>query len=159
MARKANIQDLILIPVILLVLALVLFPLLKVVKVFQADDNLGDNGKQVLANQQYALRGFDSMIVFSFVILLLVVGGMAWMTRSNPLGMAIIIFMGLAILVLSGMLSNLFQTVGGDPVFSESANEFTLTSAMFNKLPLFSSIGIFVRIVLLLGKPQAFGGA
>jgi hypothetical protein len=153
---RGQLQDLILIPVILLVFMFVLFPLLNVVNTFRADATLSTEQKQILDYQTYAIRGFDSMTVFIFVCMILLIGGLAYLVRSSPIGIAIVLFLGLAVLLLGAMFSNIFHSVATDTNFVASAEQFPLAINLFDKMPIFVAIGIFVVALFLFGKP--FGG-
>lgn len=158
MRRKGQLQDLILVPVILLVVAIILLPLLNIITALRADKTMSSEQKVILDYQTYSIKGFDSMNVFIFVMLLLLVGGLAYLVRSSPVGIAIVLFIGLVILLLSAMFSNIYRSVATDTSLVTSANQFPLTIGLFDKLPTLIMIGIFIIAIFLFGKPQLFGG-
>lgn len=157
--RKGQIQDLVLIPVIIFVLAIVLFFALKVVKNVGATDAIESSATAsgILSNQEHMLKGYDSMNVFFVVVLFLIMAGLAYFVRSSPIGIAILIFLGLSILVVSAILSNSYNTIATSDAIIEEANEFGKTNSIFENLPIILTVGFFVLLIFLFGKPQFNG--
>ena len=157
MRRKSQLQDLIFVPVILLAFAIVVFFLLNIVTSLRGSSSNTANQNVVLDYQGYTLKGFDSMNVFIFVVILLLIGGIAYAVRSSPIGMAIVIFIGLAIVMLGAMFSNIYTSIASDAGLVQSANQFPLTFNLFDKLPIFVGVGVLIILVFLFGKPQIGG--
>jgi hypothetical protein len=155
MKRKGQIQDLILLPVILFVLLITVVFLLFVVNSIRGAPTTTNTQQQgVLDSSIYAIKGMDSMNVFIFIVLLLMIGGLAYAVRSSPIGIIIVLFIGMAVVLLSGMFTTMFNTVASDSTIVQSANSFPLSIGVFGKMGIFVAVGVMVILVLLFGKPQ-----
>lgn len=157
MKHKGQLQDVIVIPVILLLLLLTVIPLLTFLNNLRATGSWSTEQTQILSSSKFMLLSFDSMTVFIFVILILLIGGVAFLVRSSPIGIPIVLFLGLAVILVGAILSNLFQNVASNSNLVAAANELPQSVGLFNKLPLFLGVGILIVLVLLFGKPQLGG--
>lgn len=162
--KKANLQDLILIVVLITFFAMVVLISFKVGSEFDDRVQMGSIGGVTMPDE--AMSASSALVSFypgtiDNVFLFLVVGlcisaiVLAAMVRVHPIFIPLFIIAWILVVFLSGILSNIYQTMAADTNLLAQANQLTFIGTIINFLPIFIGVfGIIIMVVLYkLGNP------
>jgi hypothetical protein len=100
----------------------------------------------------------DYVIFGLFIGLVLALLITAWFIGGNPVFMFLyFIFVVLAV-VMSAILSNVWESYSGNSVFGLTIASFPITNNLLSYLPLYIGIVGFIGVVAMFAKPYLGGG-
>jgi len=157
--QKGSILDIFFISIVIFIFAIVVIVGHVVLTEFKAAVpettafNLTDGGnistKGVLESGQGALLAADAVMPFIIVALVILAIIFAFLIPSHPIFAVITIFTLVIIIVIVPQISNMFNKIATSERIVASADQFTITVAVFNNLPLIITLIGAVLIIAM----------
>jgi hypothetical protein len=159
--KKGSIQDVLLIMVVLLVFSMMLLFGFKITNAvntqIQASTMFEANGKAAANTLTSYYPGvLDKSFLFLCIGLSIVVLILASMVRVHPIFIPIFLIGLIFLTFLSGVFSNIYQTMAADPSFATEAAQLVMINKVMTMLPWFVAIiGVLLCIVMYRGYSEA----
>lgn len=119
--------------------------------------NESESAVSVFEGTQKMTERYDYLILSIFIgfILGLIITG--WFIGGHPLFMFIYFIFIVISVLLSTILSNVWETVSTTPVFGTTVASFIITNNIMGNLPIYMSIIGFVGMIVMFAKPYVMG--
>jgi len=157
------VRDVILVSVITLALAMVLFASFFISR--SAIDTMvsiptiaADNATvQVLQDTKDLTLRFDSVVFGVFIGLVLAILITSWFVPSNPIFAAIYFIVIVIGVVLSTIMSNVWEQMTTSAIFGTTIQSFPIANNLLSNMPVYLAVVGFLGIVIMFAKPAVFG--
>jgi len=158
--KKGSIQDIMLTIVVVLVMSILLIIGFKITAElnarFQESDLIDVQGKTAF---QQITNTFPGVLDNSFLFIMFGLTVLAFilvaLIRVHPIFLVPFIFVWMIVLLLSGVFSNVYQNIAGDPNFAAQADQLVFTSIIMQTLPMIIAIIGGVMAILMYKNWQA----
>jgi hypothetical protein len=152
-SKKATIDDLVYIMVVVATLSIFILISYKVVHTLNANTDLQDKmdsyGKNALSSIDNTYpTALDSSYLLLLVGLCIITLFLAGMVAVHPIFFIFYLVMLVIIVIIGGALSNVYQTFAEDPAFADLASNMTYMSHVMQYLPFI--IGVFGFILAII---------
>lgn len=108
-----------------------------------------------------ALRGIDDVLArYDYVVFGLFIGLVmgiiitGWFVAGNPIFMFIYFIVIVIGIILSTVLSNVWETTTGLAVFGATLTAFPIANNLITKMPIYLAVIGFIGIIVMFAKPQ-----
>lgn len=152
--KRASIQDFLFVAVAVCAFAVVTLLVFRINSEinsqFQASDDITSKGKQAMDNINDMYPGIiDNMFLILVIGLSIGALALASLVRIHPVFIALFLFILFIIIILAGVLSNIYQGIAENPSFTAQADQLIFMSHVMNFLPFIVGIlGGILAIVM-----------
>ena len=120
--------------------------------------NESDTAVEVLEGTRTMLGKLDYLVMGVFIALILSLIITSWFIGGNPLFMFIYFIVIVLAVIVSAILSNVWETVSGASVFGTTLGSFPLSNHLMLLLPYYIGVIGFIGIVVMFAKPYLSEG-
>lgn len=157
-------RDIVLIGVLLFVFAIGFFVLHFVTSTMTSSlidvpiINESANTVGVFEGTQQMTENFDYLILSIFIAFILGLIITGWFIGGHPLFMFIYFIFIVISVIISTVLSNVWETITAEAAFGTTIASFTVTNNIMSSLPIYMSIIGFIGLIVMFAKPYMMGG-
>lgn len=116
--------------------------------------NLSAEQQEIIAVSKTLPEIYDWIGALSVFFLLFASIVSAFFVRSHPIFFVFFFIFSIAMLVLSGYFSDMYETVISQQVLNETASDFTMSTYVIKQLPIITLIGSLLIAISMFAKPS-----
>ena len=119
--------------------------------------NESESAIDIFEGTQSMTERYDYLILSIFIgfILSLIITG--WFIGGHPLFMFIYFIFIVISVILSTILSNVWESVSTEAIFGTTVASFVITNNIMGNLPIYMSIIGFIGMIVMFAKPYVMG--
>lgn len=114
---------------------------------------------EALQGTQTMLGKLDYLVLGVFLALVLSLIITSWFIGGNPLFMFIYFIVITLAVIVSAILSNVWETMSGASVFGTTISNFSIANHLMSYLPYYIGVVGFIGIMVMFAKPYVSEGA
>lgn len=157
--RKGTVGDLALMLVALVILTIVAISLYKVMVSIRSTAGETDGlNIEALDYGVAGLKNLDFAIGLLVVFFIIGLAASAYALRTTPIAIPFFLFLAIAVVLLGAWFSNMFFQTFTSSDIATQAQQFTITTTIFSRLPLILAGAGLLILGFLFFKPQIGGG-
>ena len=159
--KKASIQDLFVLIVIIFIFGLTAFVGIKIFDAFKSEPMLqqdaGNYTNQSFYKVGKAINVSDNLVLFFFVLVSIIILVLAATIKVHPAFLVVVIILFLMAVFFSIVVSNTYHTFGLQSAFTGNSITMTKTNFLMDKLPFFvGGVGFLIMVVMF--SKSVWGG-
>lgn len=154
MKRKSTISDLALLFIVLMIFTVIAIIMYHVAQQLFASSQTGNGlNSEAMYYGVAATKNMDFAIALLVVFFIIGIGAAAYALTTSPMFIPFFIFLAVALVVLGSWFGNTFLTMFSTTEIAAHAQDFSLTTTIFSRLPLIiAGAGLLIMAFLYL-KP------
>ena len=158
--RKGTIGDIAILVVVLVIFSIVSIIMYKVATSLYSASSGGTTGlnTEALYYGVAATKNMDFAIALLVAFFIIGLGAAAYATKASPIILPLFLFLVVAIVFLGAWFGNTFLDMFSSPDIAAQAQDFTLTTQIFSRLPLILGGAGLLILAFLYFKPTVPGG-
>lgn len=158
MAMKGSVFDLLYIFVFLLVFSACTIIAFMILTEVGPSLSLNPTSTQVIASANQALLGFDGLFVFMIFGMMAASAILAYFVDSHPVMFVVSLIVYIFLVMISGVISNIYQEIIAADGLSVSAASFPLMTQIWLQLPTIAVVGGIIIMIVAFSKRGGGGG-
>jgi hypothetical protein len=158
--RKATVGDIGVLVVVLVVFAIIAIMMYNLISSIYASSSGGTGGlnTEALYYGVAALKNMDFAIALLVAFFIIGLGAAAYSIKASPIILPLFLFLVVALVIVGAWFGNFFLSMFSSSDIAVKAQDFTLTTKIFSRLPLILGGAGLLIIAFLYFKPTVPGG-